>query len=86
MAGESGVNQMEGAKEIEAPNLVRRSLPNKWKRADWKHQRRVHEGNTPKDAAKWWGLISLIRWSPYSDNREITRLCQDCKSCPSTKI
>lgn len=35
MAGEFGVNQMEGTKEIEAPSLVRRSLPNKWKRAGW---------------------------------------------------
>lgn len=33
----------------------------------------MRKGDTPKDTVKWWGLVSLVRLSLYSNNRRTRR-------------
>jgi hypothetical protein len=64
---------MGGAKEIEAPLLARRSLPNK---------RTGHVGTTKKEWVRstplkmqpsGGGLVREVKWSSYHDNRKTRR-------------
>ena len=72
-AGELGFKRKWGAKEIEAPNLAKRSLTNKGTGHVNTTKKGMGEGYIPKNATKWWGLVRKVRLSSYSDDRKTQR-------------
>jgi hypothetical protein len=82
---------MRGAKEIDAPGLARRCLPNKGTGHVVAIKKEWVRGSPPKNATKWWGLVRKVRLSSYSDNMktrsriEFPKLHQDQINSPSVQ-
>jgi hypothetical protein len=70
--GKFGFSQMEVTKEIEVPNLTRRSLPHKVTRT-FSTTKKVWVRGIPLKCNKWWGLVRMVRMSSYPENRKIRR-------------
>lgn len=73
MVSKPGAKQIQGSKRKRGSHFGQEVPAQQEDRAGWYYQEGMGKANAPKDGAKWWDSMRLVKLSSYPYDRETGR-------------